>query len=153
MTTALQTLLEHAERQRDTARAALLQSEQATLRLQQQAEQLQAYLAEYELRDPTRGGRSAPIELLRCHIGFVQRLQQAQAQQRGQLQAAEARAARQRQALLVLETRVASVRKLLERRDHDQRRAADRVEQRHSDEAAMQRAWRDRAEAQAQAVN
>jgi flagellar FliJ protein len=148
MTQALATLLEHAERQRDTARTALQQAEQAMLRLQQQTEQLQAYLAEYELRSPGRGGRSAPIELLRCHHEFLQRLQHAQSQQQGQMQAAAARATRQRQALLALETRVASVRKLIERRARDQRHAADRTEQRHSDEAAMQRAWRDRSEAQ-----
>jgi flagellar FliJ protein len=149
MTQALHTLLEHAERLRDAALAALRQSEQAASRLHQQAEQLQAYRAEYDARSPGRGGRSAPIELLRCHLDFVQRLQQAQAQQRGQLQAAEARVARQREALLAAETRLASVRKLLERRNHDQRVAADRLEQHRSDEAAMQRAWRDRAETHA----
>ncbi len=151
MTHVLKTLLDHAERERDEGLALLRQAENAEAQLRLQAEQLHLYRNEYDARHPARGGRAAPIELLRCHLGFMQRLQQAQTQQLGQLEAVAARVQRQRQAVVALELRVASVRKLLERRGHDQRRASDRLEQRRHDEAAQQRAWRDRAELHAAA--
>jgi flagellar FliJ protein len=137
MTAALQTLLEHAEGQRDEALAATLLSEGTCRRLQQQAEQLLVYRDEYRQRHPAQGGRSASIELVRCHEGFMQRLDQAIAQQQQQLQAAEARIVAQRSALMACETRVASVRKLLERRGAQARHTAARQDQRRSDDAAQ----------------
>ncbi len=141
MTRALQTLLEHAERERDEALACLMQTEESSRRLRQQLEQLQAYRADYEARSPGSGGQAAPIELLRCHQGFVLRLDQALAQQSGQLQTAEHQLQLQRQRLLERETRVAAVRKLVERRLHEQQRSLARQEQKRSDEAAAQRRW------------
>jgi|CXWL01.1.fsa_nt_gi flagellar FliJ protein len=149
MTLALHTLLEHAERERDETMAALLHAEEAARRLRVQADQLHAYRDEYRLRGPAHGGRSAPIELLRCHQGFMQRLEQALGQQQATLLAAQARVAEQRSALLAQEIRVASVRKLLERRGEDHQRAAARLEQRRHDDDAVQRLWRDNAQAQA----
>lgn len=147
MTTALDTLLEHAVRQRDDALAALLQAEENARRLRLQAEQLHAYRGEYRDRGPTRAGSTAPVELLHCHRHFMQRLDQALGQQTGHLQAADARIVQLRGVLLAHETRVASVRKLLERRVQELRRVAARQEQRRSDDAAVQRHWRLRAEA------
>lgn len=147
MTTALQTLLEHAVRQRDEALAALLQAEQAAHRLRLQAEQLHTYRGEYHARGPTRAGSTAPVELLHCHHSFMQRLDQALGQQHGQLQAAETRVVQLRGTLLARETRVASVRKLLERRGQEQRLVAARLEQRRSDDAAVQRHCRQRSHA------
>lgn len=147
MTQALHTLLEHAQRQRDEALAALQQAESAQAQLQLQADQLDAYQGEYDARHPARSGRAAPIELLRCHLGFMQRLHQAQALQQGQLQAAQARVARQKQTLLALEMRLAAVRKLADRRGQERQRAANTLEQRRHDEAAQQRAWHARADA------
>jgi flagellar FliJ protein len=138
MTAALHTLLSHAERERDEALALLLQAEEDLRRLQQQAEQLLAYRGDYRLRHPATGGRSSSIELLRCHEGFMQRLDQALHQQGGQVQQAQARCQHLRAALLAEETRVASVRKLLERRGLQAQRVAARQEQRLSDETAMQ---------------
>ncbi len=147
MTQALATLIHHAERQRDEAMAALMQAEDAARRNLEQAEQLRTYRVEYAARSPARGGRSAPIELLRCHLDFMQRLEQALAQQQLQAEAAERHAAQSRHALLELETRVASVRKLMERRSKELRCVADRADQRRNDEASQQRAWRIRVEA------
>ena len=143
MTQSLQTLLSHAEHERDEALAALLQAEEAGRRLHQQWQQLQDYHADYAARAPTLGGRAAPIDTLRSHHAFMQRLDQALAQQQGVLQAAELRLMLQRQALLALEIRVASVRKLQERRLHETQRGAHRLEQRRSDDFAVQRRWRD----------
>lgn len=138
MTAALHTLLEHAERERDEALAALLQTEDATRRMRVQAEQLLAYRDDYRQRHPAQGGRSASIELIRHHQNFMLRLEQALQQQQGQVQSAEARCVALRSALVALETRVASVRKLLDRRGQTARQNAARQEQRRSDEAAQQ---------------
>lgn len=137
MTAALQTLLEHAERQRDAALGAMLQAEDHLRRLQHQEEQLRVYREDYRQRHPALGGRSTSIELLRYHEGFMQRLDQALQQQQGQVQHAEARGAQLRTALVAHETRVASVRKLLERRGAQAQHAAARLDQRRSDETAM----------------
>ncbi|MBP6765628.1 MAG: flagellar export protein FliJ [Rubrivivax sp.] len=146
MTQALHTLLEHAQRQRDEALAALQQAESAAEQMRLQAEQLLSFQGEYDARHPARSGRSAPIELLRCHVGFMQRLHQAQTQQKGQLQAAQARVVRQKQALMAMEMRLAAVRKLVDRRSQERQRTANTLEQRRHDEAAQQRAWHTRAD-------
>ncbi len=137
MTAALHTLLEHAERERDEAVSALLQAEEQQRRLLAQQEQLLAYRDDYRQRHPAQGGRSASIELIRCHQGFMQRLDQALQQQQRSVQQAEGRVEVMRQALVAQETRVASVRKLLERRGAQARHNAERQDQRRSDETAM----------------
>ncbi len=146
MTQSLQTLLEHAERERDEGLAALQQAGRLVQDLQAQASQLAVYRDEYDARHPARGGRAAPIELLRCHLGFMQRLQQAQAQQQGQLLAAQQRAEQCRTALVALETRVAAIGKLLQRRHKERASVGQRQEQRRNDEASQQRAWSRRSE-------
>ena len=147
MTQALATLYEHAEQQRDKAMAQLMQAEDAARRMLAQSEQLRNYRSEYAARSPARGGRAAPIELLRCHLDFMQRLEQAMVQQQAQAEGAERHAAALRQTLIELETRVASVRKLMERRNTAQQVLVDRQEQRRNDEASQQRAWRLRIDA------
>lgn len=137
MTAALHTLLEHAENARDEALNAMRQAQDHLRRQQHQEEQLLAYRDDYRQRHPALGGRSTSIELLRCHEGFMQRLDLALQQQRGQVQHAEHRGEQLRAALVVQETRVASVRKLLERRGAQVQHQADRLEQRRSDETAM----------------
>ena len=142
MTSTLHTLLDHAERQRDASLAAVQRAEQAARQQRQQAEQLQQYREEYRLRSPVHNGRSAPIEALRGHQAFMDRLQQALGQQLVQVAAADTAVARQRGVLLALEVRLASVQKLLQRRQQEQARDADRREQNRSDEAAAQQLWR-----------
>lgn len=137
MSSSLHTLLEHAERQRDEALAALLQAEALARHLHAQAEQLQAYRDDYRGRHPALGGRSAGIEALRCHTDFMQRLEQALQQQHHQMSASDARCDVLRAHLVGEETRVASVRKLLERRGQQAQQFANRQEQRRSDEAAQ----------------
>jgi len=142
LSNSLKTLLDQAERQRDAALAASLQAEEAARRLRLQAEQLHTYRDDYHDRRPTRAGRSSPIELLHCHHDFMQRLDQAIQQQEVQLQGAEVRVLQLRAAVLAHETRVASVRKLIERRAQEGRLAAARLEQRRGDDATVQRLWR-----------
>lgn len=137
MTTALKTLLEHAEKQRDIALASVVQAEGQLREMHEQATQLLDYRDEYRQRHPAQGGRSASIELLRCHRDFMHRLDQAMQQQQMQVQQAQARCTRLRQVLLGHETRVASVLKLLQRREVKTQHHSTRLEQRRSDEAAM----------------
>lgn len=141
MNDSLHTLLAHAERQRDSALADVSRADAARRRVHEQCEQFLAYRDEYRQRGPAHGGRSASIEMLRTHQLFMQRLDQALAQLQGQRERAEATEARLRQALVALETRVASVRKLIERRLGTQRLAAAQQDQRRSDDATQQRLW------------
>ena len=144
MTAALHTLFEYATHERDEALAAVLLAEEACRRLRQQADQLHAYRDDYRQRHPAQGGRSASIELLRVHQGFMTRLDQALTQMQGQLAQAEGRVSGVRQTLLAQEMRVASVKKLLERRHMQHAVTSARQEQRHADDAAMRRRRDDR---------
>lgn len=141
MTQPLNTLLEIAERERDEAAAALSQAEQAVRAQRQQWEQLSTYHAEYAARSPAAGGRAAPMDLLRCHGAFMERLQQALGHQQRVLDQAEHTVQQQRLQLLERETRLAAVRKLQERRAAAATQGAQRLEQRRADEAALQRHW------------
>jgi flagellar protein FliJ len=139
MDRSLHTVLQHAERQRDDAQAALRDAEAAIHRLQLQADQLRAYREETQQRHPAHHGRSATVELLRYHQAFVQRLEQAIAQQQAQMVQAQSRAAARRSQLMALETRVAAVRKLIERRDAQDRQREAQQEQRRLDDGGRRR--------------
>ena len=138
---SLQALLEQAEVERDAALARLLQAEEAVRQARQQADQLQAYREDYRRRAPALHGRSATIELLRCHQGFMQRLDQAIDQQRSQLLRLDEAALALRAMLLEREVRVAVVKKLLGRRHEAAQRVQARAEQRQTDEAAQRVAY------------
>ncbi|MCY7316950.1 MAG: flagellar export protein FliJ [Rubrivivax sp.] len=139
MTQPLQTLIEHAERERDAALAGVLQADENLRRLQTQQQQLQAYQADYASRAPALGGHSATIAQLRAHHAFMQRLQQALLQQQGVVAQAEGQLRQRREQLLACEIRLASVAKLVERRLQEVLRQSARQEQKRSDEAASQR--------------
>jgi len=137
---ALITLLEQAENERDAALSRLQQAEEATRQARAQADQLHAYREDYRRRAPALNGKAVSIELVRCHQGFMQRLDQAIEQQRGQLARLERQAVEQREVLLEREVRVASVKKLLDRRAEEAHRHAVRIEQRQADEIALRSA-------------
>ncbi len=147
MTHALQTFLDLATQRRDTALVAAQQADTACRHLAEQSRQLAGYRNDTRGRSPLANGKSSTIDLLRCHDGFMQRLEQAVTLQQQSLAAAERRAATLRDALLALEQRVSSVRKLVERRTLAEERIEARRDQRMADEAATQQAWRLRAEA------
>ena len=139
MSTSLHALLSHAENLRDETLAQLAQAEAQQRQLDEQAAQLDGYRNDYRARHPATGGRSSSIELLRVHQGFMTRLDQALAQLQGQQQKAAARIETLRSQLLAQEVRVASVRKLIERRAQEAELAASRREQRRTDDATAQR--------------
>ena len=140
--TALKTLLDHAEGARDQLLAALRRADQQAERVQAQADQLTVYRNEYQQRWAGQFSRRGAIEIVHCYQSFMQRLDEAVAQQQQQVDAATAACERLRGQLMAAEMRVASVRKLIERRVVEQRRAHDRHEQRQTDETAQQIRWR-----------
>ena len=140
---SLQTLLEREQHVRDAAARALQQAQAQQAQAKGQVDQLAAYRADYVDRWSLRLSQTATIEIeiLQCYRSFMQRLDQALAQQKGLFGRAEATTVACRAALLDAERRVAAVQKLLERRAGDQRLVLQRSEQRQTDEAAQRAGW------------
>lgn len=140
-TGSLATLLEREESARDEAAVMLqragTQFDQARL----QAEQLERYRADYIERWSLRFSQTATIEILHCYRSFMQRLDQALAQQRAQLDRAAENVDTRRATLLDVEMRVAAVKKLLARRADEQRLVQQRRDQKQTDEAAQRAGW------------
>lgn len=138
----LQTLLDQATAERDQATAQLFLLVEQTRRLQAQRDQLQTYRGDYLARWTAQFQQSAAIEVVQSYQGFVERLNAALAQLQGQIEFAESQTQRSREALVRMETRVAAVRQLIERRMDERQRAAALREQKSSDELATAAAWR-----------
>lgn len=138
---AIQTLLGQAETQRDTALAAMRDAEHSAERTRTQASQLRDYRAEYQQRWATQFTRPSAIEIVQCYRSFMERLDQAIAQQQRACDMAEQNVLLARSALTDCELRVASVRKLLERRDLEAKAQSSRLDQRRTDEAGQRAAW------------
>lgn len=138
----LKTLLERAEAERDKAAGVLRQAETLAARAQAQADQLHNYRHEFDQRWTLRFRQAGSRELLDCRQAFGERLEQAITGQAGSVQQASHRVGLARQALLQREQRVAAVRKLIERREAELMRLANRREQRADDEAALRQHMR-----------
>lgn len=137
----LMALLGQAERERDEALAAMQRANEAHVAAQLQADQLVAYRGEYEARFREQFSRKSTIDILQCYQGFSARLGQAIDQQRQITAHAALKLEQSREGLRDQEMRVASVRKLLERRLHELRLVADRRDQKQTDEFASRAAW------------
>lgn len=138
----LNLLLDRAIGDRDQAHTVLQRAEEAQRRQQLQAEQLAGYRSEYLARWSSAFNRPAAVEIVQCYRSFMERLDEALTQQQRQSAAADAAAQGARVVLVQCETRVASVRKLIERRQCEHQRVLDRRDQRQTDEAAQQAVWR-----------
>lgn len=142
-TTTLQVLLQHEQDERDRALAARTQSMQRVQQAEDQAAQLLGYRSEYQarwaLRFNTGGGTKAIVD---CYRSFMQRLDQAVQQQQRSVAQAQVQLQRAAGELLEAERKLAAVRKLIERRGAQARFAAQRREQKHSDEIAQRMHWR-----------
>jgi len=136
--TTLNLLLDRATQERDRLAGELRRGEDVALRARRQGEQLTAYRGEYLQRWGQQFGRGGAIEIVHCYQSFMQRLDEAVSQQQRQVDAAEQGVAAVRQLLLQAELRVASVKKLIERRQADTRRLEERRDQRQTDETAQQ---------------
>jgi flagellar FliJ protein len=129
-------LLERAEGERDTALAHLQALMQQAEQARGQAEQLGRYRSEYQTRWGQQFARSTTIDIMGCYQNFGQRLDQAITQQGSVTAYADQRVERAAAAVRELEMRVASVRKLLERRRFEMNRALERQDQKATDEQA-----------------
>ena len=138
---SLQLLLQHEQRQCDEAQAVLLRADQAARRAHEQRDQLVAYRGEYEARWSAQFRSGSAVQIVLHYRSFMQRLDQAVAMQLRQAQQAEAHCAQARERLLDCERRVASVRKLMERRRAELAQAGERREQKQNDEQAQRRRW------------
>ena len=137
----LLTFLSHAEHERNMAMAAAKRAEMEYRNALYQAEQLQTYRRDYEQRWSGQFGHGGGIDIVQCYQGFIARLGQAiEAQQRVALLAAQ-RLEQAQESWQQHEIRVASVRKLIERRGREQRGADNRREQKQLDEHAARLLW------------
>lgn len=134
-------LLGQAERERDDAVAAARRVEAALNAALGQADQLVAYRLDYEARYREKFSRQASIDQFQTYQGFMGRLSLAVDQQQGVVAQAERRVETAREGVREQELRVASVRKLIERRLAELRLAADRRDQKQTDEFASRAAW------------
>ena len=134
-------LLTQTERERDVAWAVAQQAAQAQIAAVAQAEQLLTYRREYEQRWGEQFKSEGKMELVHCYRGFMDRLTQAVDQQERIAQNANAQMERAREVLRDHEVRVASVRKLIERRAQELRLSAERIEQKQTDEFGARSAW------------
>ena len=140
--TTLNLLLDRATQERDRLAGELRRGEDVALRARRQGEQLSTYRGEYLQRWGQQFGRGGAIEIVHCYQSFMQRLDEALAQQQRHIDAAERGVTAVRQALLQAELRVASVKKLIERRQAEQARQQERRDQRQTDETAQHLALR-----------
>jgi flagellar FliJ protein len=137
----LMTLLGQVERERDDLAQICQRAVQAQQTAASQAEQLLTYRREYEKRWAHQFRTDGRMELVNCYRGFMERLTQAVDQQRAAAAQAQAELDSARVALRDGELRVASVRKLIERRVAEAHAAAERREQKACDEFASRDSW------------
>ena len=138
-------LLAQTERQRDLALADQAKAQAASETAQAQADQLLAYRREYELRWRAQFCQEGRIELVRCYQGFVERLTQAVDQQARNAEVAKTQLERATAIVREYELKLAAVRKVVEQRLADSRRAGERIDQKQTDELAARVAWGRRA--------
>jgi flagellar FliJ protein len=137
----LDTLLEREKEKRDAALAEWREAERQAEAARGQADSLLAYRGEYRQRWAAQFAQRAPIEILRCYQGFVDRLEQAIGAQQGVAEQAAARAEAARLRLRHRETKLATVQRLIERRAQAGALREQRREQKTVDEAAQRIAW------------
>ncbi|MCX2863825.1 flagellar export protein FliJ [Paucibacter sp. PLA-PC-4] len=139
-TQALTILLERAEAERDDALSQLQALMRQAEAARSQADQLGQYRSEYQQRWTQTFARKTTIDIVGCYQNFGLRLDQAIDQQGSVSRYAEQRVERARETLRELEMRVASVRKLLERRSAERARMLNRQDQKATDEQAARAA-------------
>ena len=135
-TDTLNTLLEQAEAERNQVLAAYTHTRARADAAREQALQLEAYRADYRHRWSLRLAQGVGLDIVRCYQGFADRLEVAIAQQAHAVTLAQAALVRAGDVLSAHELRVASVRKLIERRSAAERQLRERIEQKADDEQA-----------------
>ncbi|MGM9490623.1 flagellar export protein FliJ [Ideonella sp. YS5] len=137
----LNTLLQREKEKRDAALVEWREAERQAQATREQAQALVNYRGEYRQRWSAQFAQRAPIEILRCYQGFVERLEQAIGAQEGAADQAAARVQAAQARLRHRETKVATVQRLIERRLQAGAVREQRREQKAVDEAAQRLSW------------
>ena len=141
--TSLQTLsilLERAQAERDEALKAWQEMQLRAAQARQQAEQLTSYRSEYQQRWTQQFSRQGTMDIVGCYQNFGGKLDQAIDSQSALTQHADVRVERARALMAEKEMRLAAIGKLIERRRLEMGRAANRQEQKQSDEQSARTA-------------
>ena len=133
----LKTLLEREQKRRDEQMAAVRNAVANAEAQQQQADSLTGYRSEYCQKWSAQFQQAAQMEILRSYHGFLSRLDQAITQQKSVVEHAHRMVAAQRQRLVEREIRVATVERLIKRREAVLAKVADRRDQKNLDEMAQ----------------
>jgi flagellar protein FliJ len=133
----LRTLLEREQKRRDEQMAAVRNAVANAETQQQQADSLTVYRSEYCQKWSAQFQQAAQMEILRSYHGFLSRLDQAITQQKSVVEHAHRMVAAQRQRLVEREIRVATVERLIKRREAVLAKVADRRDQKNLDELAQ----------------
>ncbi|RYF66272.1 MAG: flagellar export protein FliJ [Comamonadaceae bacterium] len=143
---SFQVAVEMAERQRDAARQAVQDVERAQRAAQEQFNQLEGYAAETQGRWGVREDATLKPEVMYHHYQFMDRLSHAIGMQGGVLHDQAGRVEAAARALLQAELRLASLKKVVEKRQREIEQLQSRREQKETDErAAIQSARADRS--------
>jgi len=133
----LRTLLEREQKRRDEQMAQVRNAVANVQAQQQQADGLTGYRTEYCRKWSAQFQQAATIEILRSYHGFLSRLDQAITQQQAVVEHAQRLVEAHRQRLVEREIRVATVERLIQRREAMLAKVADRREQKNLDELAQ----------------
>lgn len=134
---ALQIAVDMAERQRDGARHALRDVRASAVAAQEQMAQLEIYAGETEARWGMRAGASVAPEVLFHHRHFMGRLEHAMELQTKVLADQEKRVANSESVLLAAQLRLATLKKLVAKRQRERDLAEQRRDQKQTDERAQ----------------
>jgi len=133
----LKTLLEREQKRRDEQMAAVRNAAANAESQQQQADSLTGYRSEYCQKWSAQFQQAAQMEILRSYHGFLSRLDQAITQQKSVVEHAHRMVEAQRHRLIEREIRVATVERLIKRREAMLAKVADRRDQKNLDELAQ----------------
>lgn len=133
---ALTVAVEVASRKRDEARRLLQDAQGAQQAAQDQLDQLQGYARETEGRWGMRADAAVQPEVMFHHYQFMDRLGHAAGLQTSVVGDYSSRVQGATRALLEAELRLASLRKVVEKRQQDHERQQMRREQKQTDERA-----------------
>ena len=133
---ALTVAVEVASRKRDEARRLLQDAQGAQQAAQDQLNQLQGYARETEGRWGMRADAAVQPEVMFHHYQFMDRLGHAVGLQTGVVSDHASRVQGATRTLLEAELRLASLRKVVEKRQQDHERQQMRREQKQTDERA-----------------
>ena len=136
---ALNVAVEAATRKRDAARQVLQDMQRVAQAGQAQLEQLSGYAQETQGRWGMREGGTVQPEVMYHHYQSIGKLEHAIGLQSGVVQDQARRVEQARQALLQAELRLTSLRKVVERKQHELAIAQMRREQKQTDERASLR--------------